>query len=821
MVSIQNIDATIKQVAGILVKMEAVLEDVFTYYKFGRYESGFPEKPYFLLSHCSHLLFLLWRTEQDNGGAIFQETRRPAAFRADLDFGTLRYTDYARRMLHGTPLDEHLKNEPQWFKFWLKLLDALNSSGSATYHEFSRHILAQVEQHGFTDAMGSRKDRRQLGDLFRTDEAGCFLLRSVSVLEDLVSTLTDRFATLDPGNYIIEQVLSLVCLLSRIRQIIIYQMPARGPYASRDWKIWAMPWLLRRVYAGKTQGVLTVVPRREGGRVLCTYHWESGSARRCWSWTVKTSERSGTYEESLFKTWPHDENEHRPGDAKPTDDKASWIIQSVEAHHLETISQHVDTLLDTLRKNPWCDGLVGTVAGVARNDHARWKPSQLPWMHIGQLDHVLEQLKSLCREAAVGGGDNPAERLVRRIWPVRQQATDAIHVQVSTRLGDEVQPAARTVPAGTINAAVPAATPLSVTTEIVDVSEPAPAANVAESLTLPVQIPSNEQVPPDLTIRPDRGVAETRVPDEARDEATVPTCEIHIEPPERSEPRAVEESAAGARDMQAGLNAGAESAAQELQRAPKPDECSLRANEPATVPGASRNARLVIAGHQAGTRELMLQIDKLDACSRVNQPLETDKRHESDLSKQHSRAESAGSVPPTVVRNGAVPDCLPRERAAAKQRGRGLKPGRRVPETAVRGGQGTHAAKPSGRKMGGLPVSPSREDRERQSPNRTSTPNGSLPPTGDHLLVQELLQHHRRLRGPAKCTPVSLMQLRQRLQWSPARVQRAMARVFGAKPFRVYREKCKDRTISTFLQRFVVENGDALNADVRAIPVST
>jgi len=819
MVSIQNADAPIRQAAGILVKVEAVLEDLFAYYRFGRHKSAFPEKPYFLLSHCSHLLFLLWRTEQDNGGAVFQETRRPSAFQAGLDFGTLRYTDYARRMLHGTPLDEHLKNEPQWFRFWLKLLEALNSSGRTTYHEFSRHMLAQVEQHGFMDVRMSKKDRKRLGDLLKTDEAGHFLLHSVSVLEDLVWTLTDCFATLDPGDYIIEQVLSLICLLGRMRQIIIYQMPARGPYTSREGKSWAMP-LLCRLYSGRTEGVLTVIPRREGGHIICTYDWESGSARRSRSWTVKTSALNGTYEESLFKTWPHDADERGQGDAKSSDGKASWIVQSVEARHLEIIAQHVDTLLDTLRKNRWCDGLVGTVAGAARNNHERWKPSQLPWTHTWQLDQVLGQLKSLCREAAAGG-DNPAERLVSRIWPVVQQATDGIRVRISKRLDDEVPPEARATPAETANAAVHGATPLSVTTEIAGVSEPAPAANVAESLTPPVQIPSNAQVPPDPTIQPDQGVTETRVPDEARNDVPVPPGKIHVEPPERPEPRAVEQRVAGGGDMLAGPNAGEESATRESECAPKPDECTLRANEPATVPGVSRNALLVIAGHQAGTRELMSQTDESHVRSKVNQPLETGGRHESDLSEQHPRAESTRSVAPTVVREGTVPDCLPREPAATKEKGRGPKPRSRVPKTAARAGQRTHAAKPSGGKMGGLPVSPSREDRERQSPNRTSTPNGNLPPTGDHLLVQELLQHHRRLRGPARCTPVSLMQLQQRLQWSPAGVQRAMARVFGVKPFRVYREKCKDRTICTFLQQFAVEDGDASNADVRAVPVST
>ena len=170
MVSIQNTDAVVKHMGGILVCGEALLEDVFAYYKFGRHERALPEKPYFLLSHCTHLLFLLWRTERDNGGILFQKTLRPAAFRAGLDFGTLCYTDCTRQRPHASSLEEHLKNEPQWFKFWLDLLDRLSSGGSTTYNEFSQQMLAQVEQRGFTDAKRSMKSRKRLADLMQTEE---------------------------------------------------------------------------------------------------------------------------------------------------------------------------------------------------------------------------------------------------------------------------------------------------------------------------------------------------------------------------------------------------------------------------------------------------------------------------------------------------------------------------------------------------------------------------------------------------------------------------------------------------------------------------
>ena len=409
-------------------------------------------------------------------------------------------------------------------------------------------------------------------------------------------------------------------------------MPAIGPCMLREGKRWAMPLVLCRLWSGRTQGVLTVIPKREGGSVNCTYKLASGSGRRSWSWTIKTSALAGSYEESLFKTWPCDAN--------PWDGKAFWVVQSAEANHLEIISQHVDTLLNTLGKNGLYHGMVEAVAGVARNKHAGWKPAQLQWTYVWQLDQVLEHLKYVVRKATVAGGNNPADRLASRIWPVPQHATDRMPVQVSNRLDDRVPLATGAAPAGAVNTAVHRGMPL---------------------------------------------------------------------------------------------------------------------------------------------------------------PMATGTRHESDLSVQHPREESNSLVSPTAVCESTAPDCLPHEHAAMKQEGRGPTARSRVPETTTRRGRGTHATRPSGRKTGGLHVSSPQGDGERQSGDGTSTPNENLPPTGDLLLAQELVQHHRPLRRPPEYTPVSLMQLQQRLQWSPAGVQCAMARLFGGKPFRVYREKCKDRTICTFL----------------------
>ena len=733
MVLTQNSDATTKHIAGILAKVEAVLEDVFAYYKFGRHEGAPPEKGYFLLSHCSHLLFLLWRIEQDNGGTIFQETRRPAAFQTDLDFGTLRYADYTRRMLGADSIEEHLKNEPQWFKFWLKLLDRLSSSGSATYHEFSQHLLTQAEEHGFLDAEKRRKSRRKLVDLMKTDAAGYLLLHSVLVLEDVVWVLADHFAQLDPRHHIVEQVLSLICLLGRIRQIIICEMPASGPCALRDGRSWAMPSLSCRLCSGRTQGILKVILKREGGSVLCTYDWMSGSARRSQSWTVKTSALSGSYEESLFKTWPCDVNDLRREGAGP-----SWVLQSVEAHHLEIVSHYADALLDTLRRNPLCSGLAEAVAGVVRDNHTTWKPMRLPWIRIRQLDQVLGQLKSFCREATVAGADNAAEKLVSHIWPVRRQVTDRVDAHVSSKPQDEPPHAERMAPPEIVDAVVQGTTPLSIVTKSEDRSAPAPSADAAVPSTLPAQMASNEGVPPDLTIQPHQDAERTPAPEEKREEAPAPTC----------------------------------------------------------------------------------RIDDSPVCSKVNPALTSGEEHKFNLSEEHPREESTVAASPMATCGDDAPDCLPQEPAGTGQEARRQRSRSRVSGTAAPCGRRTDATRSLASKTGGLPTPPSQGDGDRRPGNVTSTPHENPPVTGDHVLVQELLQHHQRVRGPARYTPVSLLQLQQRLQWSRARVQRAMTHVFGGKPFRVYREKCKDHTISTFLQGFAIGNRDALRADIPVVCVS-
>ena len=85
-----------KQAAGILLKLEVAMEEMLAYHKFGRYGGTSCEKPYFLFSHCSHLMFSFWLIDRDSEGQLFAETRRPAVFTTGLEFDPLRYTENCR-----------------------------------------------------------------------------------------------------------------------------------------------------------------------------------------------------------------------------------------------------------------------------------------------------------------------------------------------------------------------------------------------------------------------------------------------------------------------------------------------------------------------------------------------------------------------------------------------------------------------------------------------------------------------------------------------------------------------------------------------------
>jgi len=74
------------------------------------------------------------------------------------------------------------------------------------------------------------------------------------------------------------------------------------------------------------------------------------------------------------------------------------------------------------------------------------------------------------------------------------------------------------------------------------------------------------------------------------------------------------------------------------------------------------------------------------------------------------------------------------------------------------------------------------------------------PRKASHRLVKRLLEYHCPSVGTVKYEPLSRKQLQQDLEWTQSEVQRAMADVFGRKPFTVYKLKCREMAVDGFLK---------------------
>lgn len=432
----------ITQVADTMVKTEAALGEMHHYYKFGRYLSVFPQKPYFLFSHCSHLLFSLWLGEQDNPLGIFTPDCSLTALLGSLDFGSLRYLDYSRRMLYADAYEEHLKNEPQWYKFWIKLLQELQRSDAAVCEELSRRFFSCLADPGFLDGKLAKKDEKALADLVQSPGAGRLFLHSIWVLEDMVSTGACHMGTLDPAAHGIEQMQSLTCLLGQLRRILVWEAGARGPYVLSADCGWSEPSALTRLFFGKAQGILSVTPREEGGELACTCTWNAGSPKaRQRTWVRRVAALPHAYEEVLFKTWPLD-GEERSCDGR-TPGESQWIVDDLEAGHLESVCKHADEVLQGLGRHQAYGGFVEEVSHTLRNGRSQWQSAELPWSYVRRLDQLIERLKFACREAKALGGENPAQKVIRRLWPPRSaQTVDPKPSRENELPPEEIAPAA-------------------------------------------------------------------------------------------------------------------------------------------------------------------------------------------------------------------------------------------------------------------------------------------------------------------------------------------------------------------------------------------
>lgn len=416
MIPIKRADR-ITQVADMVMKTEAALGELHHYHRLGRHLSLFPQKPYFLFSHCAHLVFSLWREEQDSPVKVFTASPGLTALFTKMDFGALRYLDYGRRMLHANACEEHLRNEPKWFRFWVKLLQELQGSEAGTFEEFYQQFFACLDDCSVLEGRLTRGDQKALTGLVQGPRAGRLLLHSTWVLEDVISTASSHIARLDPASHAIEQMQILVCLLSQLRRAILLEAAAEGPYRLSSGCGWDAPSTLGRLFARKTPGLLTVTPGDGNGEITCTYTGNGDSKGQERTWTRSIAALPCAYEELLFKTWSPHPPEQSPNDE--TAARARWIVQAVEADHLETISNQADKLLERFGRYPAHGSLVETAAHILRNGRRQWTATELPWGYVRTLDQFMNKLKFACREANVLGGEHPAAKVVANLWPPR------------------------------------------------------------------------------------------------------------------------------------------------------------------------------------------------------------------------------------------------------------------------------------------------------------------------------------------------------------------------------------------------------------------
>ena len=394
----------------------SALEEVFQHYKVGRYGEAFLEKPYFLLSRCTHVLFSLWLAEQDSERGFFATASPPAAFALGLDFGELRYSEYKRRTLHTGPLEEHLRNETKWFEFWMRILQQFDQANTRAYQKFCDYVLAWAREPGFLEGKAHRADRQALRLFLTGHEAGRVLTGTIRVLEDLVRTIVGCFTTAEVRTCVVEQMLLLAGLLREMRRILVWETPAKGPYTvcrKARWRTQS-PWQRLSLY--RAQGLLTVIPKREGGEIICTFQPTPGSTGRRASWVRSMTSLEDTYEAELFATWSYRSGEREGHSRHAPAPQACWTVQNAEAGRLEVLSKQIDGLLEVLQRDPVCTELVTAVKRVSRNDAPEWTAMALPWTYVSQLDQLVEKLTFVYREAKAVGGDGAAQNVIERIW---------------------------------------------------------------------------------------------------------------------------------------------------------------------------------------------------------------------------------------------------------------------------------------------------------------------------------------------------------------------------------------------------------------------
>lgn len=390
----------------------SALEGVFYYYKVGRYGTGHPGKPYFLLSCCAHVSFSLWLAEQESETSFFGSTSRPVVYQLGLDFGQLRYSEFKRRVLHTHSLEDHITNETKWFEFWMRLLEKLDPPGAPAYQEFTRRVLLAVGHPSFLDEPVCDQNTEALERFLQTDNMGRILVRTMSLLEDYLRATANFFTTAEARLHVLDQTALITGLLREMRRTVIWETPARGPYHLSSQTRWGAPASLLRLPDKQAKGFLRVVPKRDGGEMICTFHPADDKDGRDTSWRGSLSD---AYEQELFAVWSYGSGAPRKDVGQSPDCKASWTLQEAEVGRLESMAKQIDGLLAVIPHDPQYQRLAAMVRDVSRKDGCRWKAEILPWTYVKRLDQLVTKLTFIYREAKALGGDMAVPSVIARV----------------------------------------------------------------------------------------------------------------------------------------------------------------------------------------------------------------------------------------------------------------------------------------------------------------------------------------------------------------------------------------------------------------------
>jgi len=743
----------------ILARAEETLEKLHHYYKFARHAGALLDELYFWCAHCAHLVFALRQTEEKGLAGVVEGNPHFAALMAGLDFTPFHYLDYRRRIFYWNAYQDYLRVEPRWFRLWMKILEESEYSSVSDLEDFSRLMAIRIGN-------GRQADRRiivkndPLVKLMQTSSGGRIIVSSMRVLADMVSSLASFLGKTDPAGHELGQIQSLACLLSRMRHVIVRDGAAEGPYALRNSRAWGLPSTLASWCFWRAPGLLRIIPKDEGGEVTCTYTWNKGSKTWQRAWTRSVATPGQEYEDNLFETWSYDDGQwaHSTGDQAAT--KACWVVAESEATYLESICQHADAIVASLKADPTYGPVVEEAARLLRAGENTWSVRSVAWTHVKDLDLLIGKLKRLCRQAeSTDGANNAAPRGAGDQGAYSSLIADFTWQQPGTESAQK--------PAGEL---------------AVDGQEPGYESAIGFGQADQAARGDETRRWQPVCIQPPVNLSEELATLGVTQEFTDDLCheaggatESHDE--SSSDKLVATPSASDNRDQPA---------------EPETVHNDVPSPEPqAAVVSEKPKSRKPVRRSRGGRSVPKQAVEEQASCSSDGKESREYEPAPAEPGPQHPAgpAEAKAPAQPEEVKSSmdssqhvdSVAEPATSEQLPAQPGRVELKP---EPSGAVEAPQAD------------VQIPTPRRGKTVRVKKRT-VPDGDLHDTV--LLGQKLVEHHRQSSGEAGRKPLSSKQLQQELQWGQSRVQSAMTALFGERPFIRYGEKCTDGTVLAFL----------------------